>query len=137
MSALPLNLGAAMRAFTSPAQTFAYERESYQLPTGIRSNRVKPGTRRVLAATILQMDRQELALMVSGDVVEGGISILTSDTLHYNTSRDNAIGGDGLQSFVEYNNFVYRVVGTGNITGNANFEAYFAVRYQGSGADQN
>ena len=136
MSGLPLDLSAALSMFNSPVAVYAYERESFVQTNAIRSTRVKPGSQRNLSdAVVLQMDRQELALMVNGDVSEGGIAIHTSDTLHFNTSRDDAIGGEGLQSFVEYLDFRFRVVGTGFQGNNANFNTYYAVRYQAHGSD--
>jgi len=135
---LPMNLSAVMSAFQSPVPVYAFERDGFKTPAGIWQNGIVAGSKRKLTTpVILQLDRQELALMVSGDVAEGGISIQTPDTLYFNTSTEDRIGLQGKQSFIEYQGFTFRVIATGFTSPNATHQTYYAVRYQSHGGDQN
>ena len=128
MSTLPLNLNAALSAL---GQSFGVrEREGYRLPNGIMTTRVVPESERTSFGTVLAMDRQQLSFYVTGEVSEGGIVIHTQDTLYYTGSRDDAIGGEGRQSFVTYGGMVFRVAGTGLQGGKSGFNTYYALRYQ-------
>ena len=126
MTLLPLELQDVLDNLSYPGGVTVYERTGTRSTSGAWSSTA--GTSRTIQAVVLTADVQELQILSGGDVSGGGIVIHTPETLYFQNAND---AGDELrQSFIQWQGFTFRVVGTGFQSQNANFNTYIATRYK-------
>ena len=126
MSSLPMNFDTVLQTFGSPLPVPVLDTVgSYVDGEWTEADpvpRPKP-----LSAIVLAMPPARLELYKEGDSSAAGITLHTKETLYF-TDINNA-GQEQRQSYVEYQGYRFRVVGTGFMLGNTNFNLYEAVRY--------
>lgn len=85
-----------------------------------------------IRAIVLALSVQTLFFYKEGNVSDGGIALLTQEQLFF--TNINNTGASDTQTYVEYQNMRFRVVGDGFISqwnsliGNANFKCYHCLR---------
>ncbi len=123
---LPMNFDTVLRTFGTPLPVNVLDTiGSYTDGEWAESD---PATRPTpLPAIVLAMSPARLELYKEGDSSAAGISLHTKETLFF-TDINNA-GQEQRQSYVEYQGYRFRVVGTGFMLGNTNFNIYEAIRY--------
>lgn len=123
---LPMNFDTVLRTFGTSLPVMVLDTTgSYADGEWAESDpvaRPKP-----LSAIVLAMSPARLEQYKEGDSSAAGISLHTKETLYF-TDINNA-GQEQRQSYVEYQGYRFRVVGTGFMLGNTNFNIYEAVRY--------
>jgi hypothetical protein len=125
LSALPFNFDEVLESFSVPGQVQAYERVTTQGADGMAT--YTASLPRPIDAVVLTMSLQELQILTEGDVSGGGIVLQTKETLYWQTS--NTAGTETRQSFVLYNGFTWRVMGSGLTAPNSSFHNYPCTRY--------
>ena len=126
MTMLPLNMDAALDMLGTPGGVNVYERTGTRDDNGTWNAGAKGPTRNI-AATVVQADPNTLQILAPGEVTGGGIVLHTKETLYFPTKT--LTGVENRQSFVEYMNLTFRVIGAGFQTPMAAFNTYTAVRY--------
>ena len=124
MSALPMNFDAVLQTFRHPTALARID------TAGVHENgqwEERETGRGSLRAIVLAMPADKLGFYKEGDSSAAGIVLHTKDTLYF--TDINKAGQEQRQSYVEYQGYRFRVVGTGFMLGNANFNTYEAVRY--------
>lgn len=126
MSTLPMNFDSVLQTFGTPLPVTVLDTTgSYVDGEWTETDSVpRPQS---LPAIVLAMSPARLELYKEGDSSAAGISLHTKETLYF-TDINNA-GQEQRQSYVEYQGYRFRVVGTGFMLGNTNFNLYEAVRY--------
>lgn len=123
---LPMNFDTVLRTFGTPLPVTVLDTTgSYVDGEWAEADpvaRPKP-----LPAIVLAMSPAKLEQYKEGDSSAAGISLHTKEKLYF-TDINNA-GQEQRQSYVEYQGYRFRVVGTGFMLGNTNFNLYEAVRY--------
>lgn len=125
MTCLPLNLNVVLTTFgqSLTAWELAGTRNADGTWTGTAENT------RFITAVVLAAKAAELQLIAPGESLGAGIVLQTPAVLHFQTVADP------LQSFVTYQGFTWRILGTGLMTPNAGYNLYYATRYTDSGSD--
>lgn len=86
-----------------------------------------------ILAIVLQLTYQQLDLLNEGNVSAGGIAVHTQTDLYFTDVEADGVEGD-VQSYIVYQGYRFRVIGTGfisapfSLVGNANFKNYVALR---------
>lgn len=126
MSRMPMNFSSVLRTFGTPLPVTVLDTTgSYVDGEWIETDplpRPKP-----LAAVVFAMPVDKLEFYKEGDSSAAGITLHTKETLYF--ADINSAGQERRQSYVEYQGYRFRVVGTGFMLGNTNFNLYEAVRY--------
>jgi len=124
MSILPMNLDAVLDAFQHPDPLPCVD----TLGTYVDGQWEEKETgQREINAVVLAMPVSKLEFYKEGDASAAGIILHTKDTLYF-TDINNS-GQEQRQSYIEYQGYRFRVVGTGFTLGNANFNCYEALRF--------
>lgn len=82
---------------------------------------------RIISAVVLQSSGKVLEFMPTGDLSDVVLGIHTYEQLFFNDLR--AGGVQGRQSFLKFDDVVYRVVGSGQFSGNVASNQYQLRRY--------
>ena len=82
-----------------------------------------------ISAIVLAMDIATLEFLKQGNSSNSGITLHTKDTLYFNDVNNTETGQELKQSYVDYQGYRFKVVGTGFMMGNANFNIYNCVRF--------
>jgi hypothetical protein len=125
MTCLPLNLNAVLTTFGKSLT--AWELGGTRQTDGTWTGTVE--NTRFISAVVLAAKAAELQLIAPGESLGAGIVVQTTAVLHFQTVTDR------LQSFVTYQGFTWRILGTGLMTPNAGYNLYYATRYTDSGSD--
>ena len=126
MSVLPMNFDSVLQTFRSPLPVTAIDTTGGYVDGEWVETEPVPRSK-PLAAIVLAMQPARLELYKEGDSSASGITLHTKETLYFTDIND--AGQEQRQSYVEYQGYRFRVVGTGFILGNTNFNLYDAVRF--------
>jgi len=126
MSILPLRFDAVLQAFGTPLPVIVSDTTGAYVDGEWTESEPVPRPH-PLRAIVLAMTPARLELYQEGESSAAGITLHTTETLHF-TDVNNA-GQEQRQSYVDYQGYRFRVVGTGFMHGNANCNLYEAVRY--------
>ena len=127
MTCLPLNLNVVLTTFAVPGGLTAWELSGVRNADGTWTGAAE--NTRFITAVVLAAKAAELQLIAPGESLGASIVLQTPAVLHFQTAADP------LQSFVTYQGFTWRILGTGLMTPNAGFNLYYATRYTDSGSD--
>ena len=128
MSVLPLNLNAVISTFAVPGGLTAWELAGVRNAAGTWTGTAQ-NSRTIDPVVVLAAKAAELQLIAPGESLGAGIVLQTQAVLHFQTATDN------LQSFVTYQGFTWRILGTGLMAPLAGYNLYYATRYTDSGSD--
>lgn len=127
MSRLPINLGPVLAALGHP------------MPVAVRDSgggaylggrwTPEPETLRQIRAVVLQMRQQELEILGHGQISGGGIVLHTKAELYFADVTGDGRQAQTRQSYVDYQGYAFKVVGSGFMLGNTNINTYQALRY--------
>jgi hypothetical protein len=124
MSLLPMNFDAVLQEFQHPAPILRTD----TVGSRIDGEWMEEETgQRFIDAIVLAMPTGRVQFFKEGDSSAAGIVLHTRETLYF-TDIDN-MGLERRQSYIDYQGYRFRVVGTGFMMGNANFNTYEAVRF--------
>ena len=82
-----------------------------------------------ISAIVLAMTTASLEFYKEGNSSNSGITLHTKDTLYFNDVNNTETGQELKQSYVDYQGYRFKVVSTGFMMGNANFNTYNCVRF--------
>ena len=86
-----------------------------------------------ITAIVLAMTTASLEFYKEGNSSNSGITLHTKETLYFNdannTEPGQQPGQQAKQSYVQYQGYLFKVVGTGFMMGNTNFNIYNCLRY--------
>ena len=86
-----------------------------------------------ISAIVLAMTTASLEFYKEGNSSNSGITLHTKETLYFNdannTEPGQQPGQQAKQSYVQYQGYLFKVVGTGFMMGNTNFNIYNCLRY--------
>jgi len=124
MSILPMNFDAVLAAFQHPALLPCTDTIGSYVDGQWQE---EDAGNREIKAIVLAMPVAKLEFYKEGDASAAGIILHTKNTLYF-SDIDNA-GQEQRQSYIEYQGYRFRVVGTGFMLGNSNFNCYEALRF--------
>lgn len=122
MSMIPMDFSSVLEAFSQPV---TIEDTTGSYVDGVWGE--SEGTERTVSAIVLAMKPEELEFFAEGNASAGGITLTTDETLYF--TDINADGAEQRQSYVLYNGYRFRVVGTGFMQPNTLHNIYSCVRY--------
>lgn len=127
MPALPMNFDAVLSAFRHPSPIPVYDTTGEYVDG--EWTETDPVLRGDISAIVLAMKTADLEFYREGYSTDSGISLHTKDTLFWTDINSRPEGQESRQSYVDYQGYRFRVVGTGFMFGNTNFNIYHCVRY--------
>ena len=123
---LPMNFDSVLASFQFPLRVTVLDTMgNYTDGEWIETEPIERG--KPLVAIVLAMPPARLELYKEGESSAAGITLHTKETLYF-TGVNNA-GQEQRQSYIDYQGYRFRVVGTGFMMGNTNFNIYEAVRF--------
>lgn len=127
--ALPLDFSSVLQTFATPLPVTVFDSIGQRVDGEWQESEPEPRPA-PLAAIVLAMNVPTLEFYREGDSSVSGITLHTTETLYFTDVKDTADDGqERRQSYVEYQGYRFRVVGTGFMLGNTNFNLYHCVRY--------
>lgn len=127
MTILPFNFTNAVAALAHPAPLTVRDTGGGAYVKGRWT--AEPESIRRMQAIVLQMRPEELQILEEGNISGGGIILHTGAELYFADAAGQGNTVQSRQSYVEYQGYTFKIIGTGFMMGNANFNTYRAVRY--------
>lgn len=125
---LPLQFSTPLLSFASRLPVTVFDTVgSYEEGQWIESEPVQRED--PLTAIVLAMSVTTLEFYREGSSSAMGITLHTQENLYFTDVTSSPTGQELRQSYVEYEGYRFRVVGTGLMRGNAGFNLYHCVRY--------
>ena len=126
MSALPMDFSMVLQTFGSPLPVIVLDTTGSYVNGQWQESKPEPREKSI-SAIVLAMTPARLEQYKEGDSSAAGITLHTDAMLHFNDI--NNAGQEQRQSYVDYQGYRFRVVGTGFMIGNASFNLYEAIRF--------
>lgn len=125
---LPLNFSTPLLSFASRLPVTVFDTVGgYEDGQWLES---EPQSReKAITAIVLAMNVATLEFYKEGNSSVMGITLHTQAELYFADVNNSPAGQELRQSYVEYENYRFRVAGTGLMLGNAGFNLYHCVRY--------
>lgn len=125
---LPLNFSTPLLSFASRLPVTVFDTVGgYENGQWLES---EPQSReKAITAIVLAMNVATLEFYKEGNSSVMGITLHTQAELYFADVNNSPTGQELRQSYVEYENYRFRVAGTGLMFGNAGFNLYHCVRY--------
>ena len=129
---MPMKFKKVIRAFRSPVMVKTWI-ETGAYVHGRWSKTVSEP--RNIDAIILTLDPEQLQFYSVGNASKGGVAIHTLEVLYI--SDVNHEGVEQQQSYIEWNNYSFRISGTGFATPNSDHYTYIGLEYTDYGVNPN
>jgi hypothetical protein len=126
-----LDLREVIRTFRSLSPIMAYEITGARQTDGTWNG--PASTPRRIEAAVFPARLQDLEILTPGEASSGGLAISTQEHLHFQNAQNDGV--ENLQSFVTYENYTWRIIGTGLMMPLGNFHLYMALRYMAAGVE--
>lgn len=128
MSVMPMNFDAVLIGFRHPKTLPVFDTSGVYVDGAW--NETEPAPRdKPIRAVVLAMKTVDLDFYKEAYSTDSGISLHTKAELYWVDVNNTPQGQQPRQSYVEYQDYRFRVVGSGLMLGNTNFNIYHCVRY--------